>query len=57
MIRGKRKFVIAKQLLRSETSIGANAFEAKKNHSENDFVNRIKIAAKELENQILAISV
>ncbi|MFC4384069.1 hypothetical protein [Chryseobacterium bernardetii] len=37
--------------------MGANAFEAKKNHSENDFVNRIKIAAKELENQILAISV
>ncbi|WP_336688249.1 four helix bundle protein [Chryseobacterium bernardetii] len=29
--------------------MGANAFEAKKTHSENDFVNRIKIAAKELE--------
>ena len=45
----ERKFVIAKQLLRSGTSIGANAFEAQNPHSKNDFVNKIKIAAKELE--------
>lgn len=44
-----RKFVIAKQLLRSGTSIGANAFEAQNSHSKNDFVNKIKIAAKEVE--------
>ena len=45
----KRKFVIAKQLLRSGTSIRANSFEAQNPHSKNDFINKIKIAAKELE--------
>ncbi len=45
----KRKFVVAKQLLRSGTSIGANVFEAQNPHSKNDFINKIKIAAKELE--------
>ncbi|WP_160139170.1 four helix bundle protein [Chryseobacterium sp. c4a] len=49
LLEEKRKFVIAKQLLRSGTSIGANAFEAQNPHSKNDFVNKIKIAAKELE--------
>jgi len=36
-------------LLRSGTSVGANAFEAQNPHSKNDFINKIKIAAKELE--------
>ena len=45
----KRKFVIAKQLLRSGTSIGANSFEAQNPHSKSDFINKMKIAAKELE--------
>jgi len=49
LLEEKRKFVIAKQLLHSATSIGANAFEAQDPHSKNDFVNKIKIAAKELE--------
>lgn len=44
-----KKFVIAKQLLRSGTSIGANSFEAQNPYSKKDFVNKIKIAAKELE--------
>lgn len=44
-----KKYVIAKQLLRCGTSIGANAFEAQNPHSKNDFVAKIKIAAKELE--------
>ncbi len=38
----KKKFVIAKQLLRSGTSIGANSFEAQNPHSKNDFINKIK---------------
>lgn len=49
LLEEKRKFVIAKQLLRSATSIGANAFEAQNPHSKNDFINKVKIAAKELE--------
>jgi len=36
-------------LLRCGTSIGANAFEAQNPHSKNDFINKIKISAKELE--------
>lgn len=45
----KRKFVIARQLLRSGTSIGANSFEAQNPASRKDFINKIKIAAKEVE--------
>lgn len=49
LLENHRKFVIAKQLLRSGTSIGANAFEAQNPYSKRDFINKIKIAAKELE--------
>lgn len=42
-----RKFVIAKQLLRSATSIGANVFEAQNAESKPDFIHKMKIAAKE----------
>ena len=42
-----KKFVIAKQLLRSATSIGANVFEAQNAESKADFIHKIKIAAKE----------
>jgi four helix bundle protein len=49
LLEDERKFVVAKQLLRSGTSIGANAFEAQNPHSKSDFVSKIKISAKELE--------
>lgn len=49
LLEERRKFVIAKQLLRSGTSIGANSFEAQNPYSRKDFINKIKIAAKELE--------
>lgn len=49
LLEEKRKFVVAKQLLRSGTSIGANSSEAQNPNSKNDFINKIKIAAKELE--------
>ncbi|HBV13908.1 four helix bundle protein [Chryseobacterium carnipullorum] len=49
VLEADKKFVIAKQLLRSGTSIGANSFEAQNPYSKNDFVHKIKIAAKELE--------
>jgi four helix bundle protein len=43
----ERKYVIAKQLLRSATSIGANVFEAQNAESKADFIHKMKIAAKE----------
>lgn len=42
-----RKYVIAKQLLRSATSIGANILEAQNAESKADFIHKMKIAAKE----------
>ena len=42
-----RKYVIARQLLRSGTSIGANVFEAQNAESKADFIHKMKIAAKE----------
>ena len=42
-----KKYVIAKQLLRSATSIGANVFEAQNAESKTDFIHKMKIAAKE----------
>ncbi|HYM94936.1 MAG TPA: four helix bundle protein [Chitinophagaceae bacterium] len=45
----KKKFVIAKQLLKSGTSIGANVREAQNAESKSDFIHKFKIAAKEAE--------
>lgn len=42
-----KKFVVARQLLRSATSIGANVFEAQNAESKADFIHKMKIAAKE----------
>jgi len=44
-----KKFVLAKQLLRSGTSIGANSMEAQNPESKADFIHKIKIAAKEAD--------
>lgn len=44
-----KKFVIANQLLKSGTSIGANVREAQNAESKSDFVHKFKIAAKEIE--------
>lgn len=43
----ERKYVIARQLLRSATGIGANVFEAQNAESKADFIHKMKIAAKE----------
>lgn len=45
----EKKFVLANQLIRSGTSIGANAMEAQNPESKADFIHKIKIAAKEGE--------
>jgi four helix bundle protein len=46
-LESKRKFVISGQLLKSGTSIGANAREAQNAESKSDFIHKMKIAAKE----------
>ena len=43
----KKEFVMAKQLLRSGTSIGANVAEAQQAQSRADFLSKINIALKE----------
>ncbi len=48
-LEGARKFVVARQLLRSGTSIGANTREAQNAESKNDFIHKFKIAAKEVD--------
>ena len=44
-----KKYVIARQLLRSGTSIGASVREAQNTESKPDFIHKFKIAAKEAE--------
>ncbi|GHT32381.1 hypothetical protein FACS189434_03990 [Bacteroidia bacterium] len=44
-----RKYAIARQIIRSGTSIGANISEAQSSESRADFIHKIKIAAKEAE--------
>lgn len=44
-----RKYVIARQLLKSGTSIGANSREAQNAESRADFIHKFKLAAKEAD--------
>lgn len=46
---GMKKFAISQQLLRSGTSIGANAMEAQNAESKADFIHKMRIAVKEAE--------
>ncbi|QHL86147.1 four helix bundle protein [Nibribacter ruber] len=48
-LEAKRKYVLANQLLKSGTSIGANVREAQNAESKADFIHKFKIAAKEVE--------
>ena len=43
------KYVVAKQILRSGTAIGANVREAQNAESRADFIHKFKIAAKEAD--------
>ncbi len=45
----QKKFIIAKQLLKSGTSIGANVRESQNCESKADFIHKLKIAAKEAD--------
>ncbi len=49
LLESQKKYVIARQLLKSETSIGANMREAQNAESKADFIHKIKIAAKEVD--------
>jgi four helix bundle protein len=49
LLEEKRKYVIARQLLKSGTSIGANVREAQAAESLVDFIHKMKIAAKEAD--------
>ncbi|WP_268848416.1 four helix bundle protein [Flavobacterium aestivum] len=44
-----KKFVIANQLLKCGTSVGANIREAQNAESKADFIHKFKISAKEIE--------
>ena len=48
-LEAKKKFIISRQLLKSSTSIGANAREAQNAESKDDFIHKFKIAAKEAD--------
>jgi len=49
LLEEKRKYVIARQLLKSGTSIGANTRESQNAESKDDFIHKLKIAAKEAD--------
>jgi len=49
LLESKRKFVVANQLLKAATSIGANIREAQNAESKLDFIHKFKIAAKEAD--------
>jgi len=48
-LENSKKFVLARQLLKSGTSIGANSMEAQNPESKADFIHKMKIAAKEAD--------
>ena len=49
LLEENKKFVIAKQLLKSGISIGANIREAQNAESKADFIHKMKIAIKEAD--------
>ncbi len=48
-LEAEKKYVVAKQLLKSGTAVGANAMEAQNAESKSEFIHKFKIAAKEAE--------
>ena len=49
LLEEKKKYVLARQIIKSGTSIGANIREAQNAESLNDFIHKMKIAAKEAD--------
>lgn len=52
LLESDRKYVLANQVLKSGTSIGANVREAQNAESKADFIHKLKIAAKEADETI-----
>ncbi len=48
-LENEKKYVLARQLLKSGTSIGANVREAQNAEGKSDFIHKFKIAAKEAD--------
>ena len=48
-LEAEKRYVIARQLLKSGTSIGANSLEAQNPESKADFIHKMKVAAKEAD--------
>jgi four helix bundle protein len=55
-LNSNRKYLIANQLLKSGTSIGANVFEAQHSESRLDFIHKMKIALKEANETLYWLS-
>ncbi len=49
ILQEQKQYVLANQLIRSGTSIGANTCEAQNAESKADFIHKFKIAAKEAD--------
>ena len=49
LLEKQRKFVVANQIIRAGTSIGANIKEAQNGESRKDFIHKLKIALKEAD--------
>jgi four helix bundle protein len=49
LLEENRKLMVAKQLIRSGTSIGANIKEAQNAESKADFIHKLKLALKEAD--------
>ena|SRR5450755_4198731 len=52
LLNGKKKFIVANQLLKSGTSLGANVFEVQNAESRSDFIHKMKIALKEANERL-----
>jgi four helix bundle protein len=47
LLEANKRYVVANQMLRSGTSIGANIYEAQHAESKADFIHKMKVAIKE----------
>ncbi len=56
-LKEKRKFVVANQLLKSGTLIGANVHEAENAESKPDFIHKLKIAHKEADEKMYWLTI
>lgn len=52
LVSENKEFILSKQLLRSATSVGANIREAQNGESKMDFIHKMGIAQKEMDESI-----